>query len=113
MSPFRRGKDAEVHDGKDGGSLRIKRLIKTAFAVAPLVVGMSTPAYGCLVLPENQGTDMAAERSPQITCGPVGCGPNAPFEQLQEADAHNQGEGFACDPMCVAGNPDKRGGPNP
>lgn len=89
----------------------MKRLLKTALAVTPLVVGTATPAYGCLVLPHNQGTDTAADRSEQIDCGPVGCGPNAPFEELQEADQRNQGQGFSCDPMCVAGNPDKPGGP--
>ena len=93
--------------------MRIKRFIKTTLAVAPLVVGSVSPAYGCLVLPENQGTTTAAGTSDQIECGPVGCGPNAPFEQLQEADARNQGQGFSCDPMCVPGNPDQEGGPTP
>lgn len=93
--------------------MRVKRLIKTALAVAPLVAGTAAPAYGCLVLPENQGTDTAASSSEQIGCGDVGCGPNAPFEELQEADARNQGQGFSCDPMCIAGNPDKPGGPTP
>ena len=91
----------------------VRRFAKTVVAVAPLLVGTAVPAHGCLVLPENQGTDTAAATSEQIDCGPVGCGPNAPFEELQEADARNQGEGFSCDPMCVAGNPDHEGGPTP
>ena len=92
--------------------MRLKRLVKTTLAVAPLIVGGATPAYGCLVLPENQGTDNAADMGAYV-CGPVGCGPDAPFEELQAADARNSGEGFSCDPMCVAGNPDHPGGPTP
>ncbi len=91
----------------------LRRFAKTVMAVAPLVMGTAAPAHGCLVLPENQGTDRAATMSDQIACGPVGCGPNAPFEELQKADARNQGQGFSCDPMCVAGNPDRSGGPTP
>ena len=94
-------------------TMTLKRFVKTAAAVVPLVLGSATPAYGCLVLPESQGTNNAAARSDQITCGPVGCGPEAPFEELQEADAHNSGQGFSCDPMCVAGNPNRPGGPTP
>lgn len=93
--------------------MRLRRFIKMTVAVAPLIMGSASPAYGCLVLPENQGTSTAASSSDQIGCGPVGCGPNAPFEEMQEADARNQGEGFSCDPMCVAGNPDQPGGANP
>ncbi len=93
-------------------AMRLSRFVKTAVAVAPLIVGSATPAYGCLVLPENQGTQNAANRG-AFPCGPVGCGPNAPFEHMQEADAHNAGRGFECDPMCVPGNPDKQGGPTP
>ena len=71
--------------------------------------------------PENTPVPPATSKVPAIltaeggayTCGPVGCGPNAPFEELQQADATNQGDGFGCDPMCIAGNPDHRGGPNP
>lgn len=91
----------------------VRRFAKTVVAVAPLLVGTAVPAHGCLVLPDNQGTDTAAASSEQIECGPVGCGPNAPFEELKEADARNQGEGFSCDPMCIAGNPDHPGGPTP
>ncbi len=93
--------------------MRLRRFAKTLVAVAPLLVGAAGPAHGCLVLPENQGTGTAAVTSEEITCGPVGCGPNAPFDELQEADTHNQGEGFSCDPMCVPGNPDQPGGPTP
>ena len=93
--------------------MKIKTLLKTAAAATPLIRGTAAPAYGCLVLPETPGTDNAAAHSKEITCGPVGCGPNAPFEELQAADMRNEGEGFSCDPMCIAGNPDKRGGPNP
>ena len=93
--------------------MRLGRFVKSAVALVPLFVGSATPAYGCLVLPDNQGTDTAAARSEQITCGPVGCGPNAPFEQMQEAGERNSGQGFSCDPMCVPGNPDKPGGPTP
>ncbi len=92
---------------------RLARFVKTAMTVAPLVLGTATPAYGCLVLPENHGTNNAAATNEQVDCGPVGCGPNAPFEEMQEADAHNQGEGFSCDPMCVAGNPEHEGGATP
>lgn len=92
--------------------MRLKRLVKTALAVAPLLAGTATPAYGCLVLPETKGTQNAAKQG-AYTCGPVGCGPDAPFEELQEADKTSSGEGFSCDPMCVAGNPDHEGGPTP
>lgn len=92
---------------------KVARFVKTAMAVAPLVVGAASPAHGCLVLPENQGTSNAAARSDQIDCGPVGCGPNAPFLQLQAADERNEGQGFSCDPMCVPGNPEREGGPTP
>lgn len=92
--------------------MRLRRLAKIAVAAAPLIIGSASPAYGCLVLPENQGTQTAAEKG-AFGCGPVGCGPDAPFDALQDAHAHNQGQGFTCDPMCIAGNPDKRGGPNP
>ena len=92
--------------------MRLTRFVKTAVAVAPLILGSATPAYGCLVLPENQGTQNAADMG-AFPCGPVGCGPDAPFQALQDADAHNAGHGFECDPMCVAGNPDKPGGPTP
>lgn len=97
--------------------MKIKTLLKTAAAAAPLIVGTAAPAYGCLVLPDSPGVGTsedpgpAAVHSDQITCGPVGCGPNAPFEELQEADQRSQGQGFRCDPMCIAGNPDKAGGP--
>lgn len=93
--------------------MRIRRFAKTVMAVAPLLIGTAGPAHGCLVLPENQGTTTAAGTSGQIVCGPVGCGPDAPFEELQAADTHNQGQGFECDPMCVPGNPDQEGGPTP
>ena len=92
--------------------MRLRRLAKIAVAAAPLIIGSASPAYGCLVLPENQGTQTAAEKG-AFPCGPVGCGPNAPFDALTEADMRSQGQGFSCDPMCIAGNPDKPGGPNP
>lgn len=60
--------------------MRLKRFLKTTMAIAPLVVGAASPAYGCLVLPENEGTRNAAAHSEEIDCGNVGCGPNAPFE---------------------------------
>lgn len=97
--------------------MKVKRLVKTALAATPLILGAASPAYGCLVLPDSPGIGTknaqgpAALHSDQIDCGPVGCGPNAPFESLQEADARNQGQGFSCDPMCIAGNPDRPGGP--
>lgn len=97
--------------------MKIKRLVKTALAAAPLVIGTASPAYGCLVLPDSPGVGTienpgpAAVHSEQIDCGPVGCGPNAPFETLQTVDANNAGRGFECDPMCIAGNPDQPGGP--
>ncbi len=92
--------------------MSVRRFAKTVVAVAPLLVGTAVPAHGCLVLPENQGTQTAAEMD-AFPCGDVGCGPSAPFEELQEADARNEGQGFSCDPMCVAGNPDHPGGPDP
>ncbi len=92
--------------------MRLRRLAKIAVAAAPLIIGSASPAYGCLVLPENQGTQNAADHG-AFPCGPVGCGPNAPFDALQQADQRSEGEGFSCDPMCIAGNPDKQGGPNP
>lgn len=97
--------------------MKIKTLLKTAAAATPLILGTAAPAYGCLVLPDSPGVGTredpgpAAVHSDQIDCGPVGCGPNAPFEELQEADQRNQGQGFSCDPMCIAGNPDQPGGP--
>ena len=96
--------------------LRAKRFVKTVLAVTPLVVGAASPAYGCLVLPDSPGVGTrdnqgpAAQHSDQIVCGPVGCGPNAPQDELEEAD-DNPGRGFECDPMCITGNPDKPGGP--
>ncbi len=92
--------------------MRLRRLAKIAVAAAPLIIGSASPAYGCLVLPENQGTQTAAQKG-AFNCGPVGCGPDAPFDALHDAADRNQGQGFTCDPMCIAGNPDKRGGPNP
>ena len=59
--------------------MRLKRVLATAGAVAPLVLGAASPAHGCLVLPHNQGTQNAADHSPW-GCGNVGCGPSAPFE---------------------------------
>ncbi len=97
--------------------MKVTRLAKTMLAATPLVLGAATPAYGCLVLPDSPGVGTredpgpAAVHSDQIDCGPVGCGPNAPFEELQEADMRNEGKGFECDPMCIAGNPDNPGGP--
>ena len=69
--------------------MKLKRFFKTAVAVAPLVLGAASPAHGCLVLPENQGTDKAAQHSPQINCGNVGCGPSAPMEGLHTAAEHS------------------------
>lgn len=97
--------------------MKVKRLVKTALAAAPLILGAASPAYGCLVLPDSPGIGTQEDRGPaavhsdQIDCGPVGCGPNAPFETLQRADERSQGQGFSCDPMCIAGNPDRPGGP--
>lgn len=97
--------------------MKVKRLAKTVLAAAPLVLGAASPAYGCLVLPDSPGVGTQSDQGPaamhseQIECGPVGCGPSAPFEELQEADARSQGQGFDCTPMCIAGNPDRPGGP--
>ena len=97
--------------------MKVKRLVTTALAAAPLILGTASPAYGCLVLPDSPGVGTsedpgaAAVHSEQIGCGPVGCGPNAPFETLQEVDGQTPGQGFSCDPMCIAGNPDQPGGP--
>ncbi|MDQ3770103.1 MAG: hypothetical protein M3370_11605 [Actinomycetota bacterium] len=66
----------------------LKRLVKTAGAVAPMVLGITSPAYGCLVLPDNQGTQNAAE-GPAYDCGNVGCGPNAPLDGLGTADQNS------------------------
>ncbi|MDP8992708.1 MAG: hypothetical protein M3N31_06630 [Actinomycetota bacterium] len=96
--------------------MKIKKLAKTALAVAPLLVGTATPAYGCLVLPDSPGVGTsadpgpAAQHSDQIVCGPVGCGPDAPMDALTAAD-DNPGQGFTCDPMCITGNPEQEGGP--
>ncbi len=85
---------------------KIKRTLKTTAAVVPLVLGMASPAHGCLLLPENQGVQQADQSSDQISTGNVGTGPNAPFEKLQEADERNANDrGFDCDPMCDAGQP--------
>lgn len=59
--------------------MRLKRFLTTAAAVTPLFLGAASPAHGCLVLPENEGTQNAAEHG-AFGCGNVGCGPNAPFE---------------------------------
>lgn len=84
--------------------MRVKSFVKGAAAVVPLILGTATPAYGCLLLPENQGTDQADESSEQISEGPVGTGPNAPFDSLQQADQRNgDAPGFSCYPMCDAG----------
>ncbi len=82
--------------------MKIKQLVKLAMAGAPLIVGMATPASGCLCTP-NSG--QATESSPQIDSGDECSGPNAPFEEMQEADKKNANDkGFHCDPMCDAGS---------
>ena len=87
---------------------KIKRTLKTTAAVVPLALGMASPAHGCLLLPDNQGVQQADQSSDQISTGPVGTGPNAPFEELQEADQRNANDkGFDCDPMCDAGQSSK------
>lgn len=58
---------------------KLKRMAKTAAAVSPLLLGTASPAYGCLVVPAS---DKAAMHSEQIGSGPVGNGPNAPFDTL-------------------------------
>ena len=68
--------------------MRLRRLVKTAGAVAPMVLGITSPAYGCLVLPENQGTQNAADHAPW-GCGPVGCGPDAPLDGLYRAEENS------------------------
>ena len=80
---------------------RLRRIIKTTAAIVPLVLCTASPAYGCLIVPEDQ---TAAEHSPAITEGPVGTGPQPPFDSLQMADQKNANDqGFDCDPMCTAG----------
>ncbi len=82
--------------------MKLKQLAKLALAASPLIVGMATPASGCLCTPEDE---TATNKSEQMEQGPVCSGPNAPFESLQEADERNANEqGFDCDPMCDAGN---------
>lgn len=81
---------------------RLKRIAQTTAALTPLVLGVASPAHGCLVGPIPQQAD---ESSDQISTGPVGTGPNAPFDELQAADERNANDkGFSCDPMCIAGN---------
>lgn len=80
---------------------RLKRIAQTTAALTPLVLGAASPAHGCLLAPVS---DQALESSGQITEGPHGTGPNAPFDALQAADERNANDrGFSCDPMCIAG----------
>lgn len=82
--------------------MKLKQLAKLALAASPLVLGIATPASGCLCTP-NDG--QATDNSEQIEDGDVCSGPNAPFEKLQEADERNANDqGFHCDPMCDAGS---------
>lgn len=82
--------------------MTLKRMAKAALAATPLLLGIANPASACLCTP-NDG--QATDSSEQIEQGPVCSGPNAPFEELQEADATNANDqGFDCDPMCDAGN---------
>lgn len=76
---------------------RVKRLLKSAAAVAPLVVAMASPASACL-LTGASGT--AAQHSPQVNQGPMGIGPSAPMTGLKNADQHNGGHKNLCDMMC-------------
>ncbi len=82
-------------------AVKLKQLAKLALAASPLVLGIATPASGCLCTP-NDG--QATENSDQIEDGPECSGPTAPWEKMQEADERNANDqGFSCDPMCVAG----------
>ena len=78
---------------------RTKRFLKSAVAVAPLVVAMASPASACLLTGASQ---TAAENSPQIEQGPFGTGPTAPVSGLQNADAHSPQQlcftAMMCDP---------------
>jgi hypothetical protein len=65
---------------------RTKRLLKSAAAAVPLVIGMASPASACLL---TGASETAAQRSPQIEKGPFGIGPSAPVSGLQNADAHS------------------------
>lgn len=82
--------------------MNVKRITKVALAAAPLLFGVASPASACLCTPNSA---QATQSSDQIEKGPVCSGPNAPFEQLQEADERNANDqGLVCDPMCKAGN---------
>ncbi len=84
-----------------GDAVKLKQLAKLALAASPLVLGIATPASGCLCTP-NDG--QATKKSDQIEDGPECSGPTAPFEKLQKADARNANDkGFVCDPMCKTG----------
>lgn len=78
--------------------MRLKRMLATAGAVAPLFLGAASPAHGCLVLPENEGTQNAAEHE-AFTCGPVGCGPNAPMDGLETAAVEPEESGMFVVPV--------------
>lgn len=80
--------------------MKLKRLAKSALAAAPLVVGMASPASGCLL---TGASETAAQNSPQIAEGPMGTGPTAPVSGLQNADKQNGDNktlcsGGMCDP---------------
>ena len=76
---------------------RTKRFLKAAAAVAPLFVGMASPAAGCLL---TGASERAAEKSPQIEQGPIGRGPTAPVSGLQNADSHSQQDLCFTEMMC-------------
>lgn len=79
--------------------MNVKTIVKTALAAGPLLVGMASPASACLLTPNSE---TATQHSPQIAEGPMGTGPNAPFDSLQMADERNATEhGVNCDPMCT------------
>lgn len=77
--------------------MKLKRMLKTALAAAPLVVGMASPASACLL---TGASDTAVQNSPQIEEGPVGTGPTAPMSGLQNADERNGDAKNLCEEMC-------------
>lgn len=92
--------------------MRLRRLAKIAVAAAPLIIGSASPAYGCLVLPENQGTQNAADHG-AFPCGPVGCGPDAPFDALMAADAKTKARASAATRCVSPGIPTSPEAPTP
>ncbi|MDP8927015.1 MAG: hypothetical protein M3O70_00140 [Actinomycetota bacterium] len=75
--------------------MKVKQLAKLALAATPLLMGIATPASGCLCTPND---DDATNNSGQIADGPMCSGPNAPWQdsgdpdnkgQLEEADDRN------------------------